>query len=119
MGTSKTGGHGMKTYRAPRPRPLAELSSGVRRRKPRTYFEWTTLRRWHALSAWEEEPAGYLLREAREQAGLTQSEMGRRLGCSQQAIAQAERWDSNPTVSFGREWARAIGGRLVLSLVLG
>ncbi|MBZ0115179.1 MAG: helix-turn-helix transcriptional regulator [Thermoanaerobaculia bacterium] len=33
-----------------------------------------------------------LLRAAREDAGVTQREMGIRLGCSQQAVAQAERW---------------------------
>lgn len=60
------------------------------------------------LPDWEEPVPGYLLREARESEGLTQVEMGRRLGCSQQAVAQAERWESNPTVAFVRDWARAL-----------
>jgi transcriptional regulator with XRE-family HTH domain len=51
-------------------------------------------------------PAG---RVAREAVGLTQSELARRLRCTQQAVAQAERWLSNPTVDFVRRWARACG----------
>jgi transcriptional regulator with XRE-family HTH domain len=42
--------------------------------------------------------------------------MGKRLGCSQQAIAQAERWGSNPTVQFRREWAQALGQELEISI---
>ena len=106
----------MKTYTAPPPRPVAELSSGVRRRTPRSYLEWMTLERWGALPPWEETPPGYLLRRAREDAGITQKRMGRLLGCSQQAVAQAERWESNPTIGFAREWARVLGRRLDLSI---
>ena len=51
----------------------------------------------------------------REEAGLTQVELGERLGCSQQAIAQAERWNSNPTVALLRRWAEACDAVLVLS----
>jgi DNA-binding XRE family transcriptional regulator len=106
----------VKTYIAPAPRAVQALSSNVRRRKPRAYLEWKTLRRWNRLPAWEEPVPGYLLREARETVGLTQAEMGRRLGCSQQAVAQAERWESNPTVAFVRDWARALGKRLDVSI---
>lgn len=107
----------MKTYVAPPPRPPGRLPARLRRRRPRRYFEWKTLRRWGALPSWEETPPGYLLRSAREEAGLTQQEMGARLACSQQAIAQAERWDSNPTVGFVRQWAHALGGELELSIL--
>ncbi len=106
----------MKTYVGPPPRPAEPLSPRLRRRKPRSYVEWKTLRRWGALAPWEEVPAGYLLRSARELAGVSQKAMGRKLGCSQQAIAQAERWQSNPTVRFAREWARALGGDFDFSI---
>lgn len=97
--------------------PAAErrLTPGrVLRRRPRDYTEWKWLRRWGQLPAWEELPAGYLLREAREAAGLTQAELAARLGCSQQAVARAERWPSNPTVALMRRWAAATGRRLEL-----
>ncbi len=106
----------MKTYEAPPPRRVGHLSPGVKRRRPRSYLEWKTLRRWDAIPDWEEVVPGYLLRYAREEAGLTQQEMSRRLGCSQQAVAQAERWKSNPTVGFVGEWARVLDLRLDVSL---
>src|SRR6266496_1319336 len=68
-----------------------------RRRRPRTA---------------EDGAAGDLLRRAREKAGLTQTELADRLGHTQQAVAQAERAESNPTVSFLRRWARACGRSL-------
>jgi len=61
-------------------------------------------------------PPGYILREARERAEITQAELAARLGCSQQAVAQAERWDGNPTVGFLRSWADATGTSLMLEL---
>lgn len=106
----------MKTYVAPPPRAVQELPTQVRRRRPRSYLEWETLRRWRSLPPWEDTPAGYLLRRAREGAEVTQREMGRRLGCSQQAVAQAERWASNPTIRFIRDWARALGRNLDISI---
>jgi len=87
-------------------------SGRILRRRPRDYAEWKWLRRWGQLPTWEELPAGYLLREAREAAGLTQAELAERLGCSQQAVARAERWRSNPTVALLRRWAAATGKRL-------
>ena len=106
----------MKTYKAPAARPVEPLSPRLRRRKPRSYSEWKTLRRWQRLPSWEEDPAGYLLRVAREDAAVTQKEMGIRLGCSQQAVAQAERWNSNPTIQFVRAWGRALGIDVHLAL---
>jgi DNA-binding XRE family transcriptional regulator len=106
----------MRTYVAPTPSPPIELPSRLRRRKPRGYIEWKTLRRWGMIPPWEEMPLGYLLRSAREDAQVTQQEMGERLDCSQQAIAQAERWQSNPTARFLRAWARALDRELEISI---
>jgi transcriptional regulator with XRE-family HTH domain len=64
----------------------------------------------------EDGSAGELLRRAREKAGLTQTELAGRLGHTQQAVAQAERPDSNPTLSFLRRWARACGRSLSVRL---
>ncbi len=61
-------------------RPLPTLPPGIRRTRPRDYLEWRTLRRWGKLPLWEGLFPGYLLREARERAGLTQREMAARLG---------------------------------------
>src|SRR5262244_3345095 len=88
---------------------LPLLSSRIRRTKPRRFVEWKALRRWGRLPPWEVEPAGYLLRLAREEAGLTQGDLAKRLECTQQAVAQAERWEANPTVEFLRHWAEQCG----------
>jgi transcriptional regulator with XRE-family HTH domain len=96
--------------------PLTPLPEGALRRKPRSWIEWKTLRAWGKLPPWEENPVGYLLREARESAGLTQAELAQRLGRSQQAVAQAERWQSNPTIAFTKRWALATGRVAVLAL---
>ncbi len=95
---------------------MPKLSLLVLRVKPRSYAEWRALRRWGKLPPWEEAPAGYLMREAREAAGLTQTALARRLGTSQQAVAQAERQNGNPTVSFMRVWARACNAVLTLDV---
>ncbi|MGH9316023.1 MAG: helix-turn-helix transcriptional regulator, partial [Thermoanaerobaculia bacterium] len=42
----------------------------------------------------------------------TQRELAERVGVSQQAVAQAERWRSNPTIELMRGWAAACGARL-------
>lgn len=105
-----------RVIKAPSPRRLPAPPPGVKRRKPRDYVEWKTLRGWGKLPPWDELPAGYLLREAREKAGLTQAELAERLECTQQAVARAERWASNPTVAFVRRWARAVGAELTLDL---
>jgi DNA-binding XRE family transcriptional regulator len=91
------------------PVPLWRLSPDLRRARPRRYAEWSALRRWGRLPYWEVEPAGYLLRTAREEAGLSQAALGARLGITQQAVARAERWDANPTVDLMRRWAAACG----------
>lgn len=104
------------TYQAPPPRRLPPPPAWATRRRPRNYDEWKTLRRWGKLPAWEESPVGYLLREAREKAGLSQAALAEKLGCRQQAISQAEQADNNPTVSFLREWARALGATVELEI---
>lgn len=106
----------MRTFIAPPESQPPELSPRIRRTRPRDYIEWNTLRRWGKLPEWEDSPAGYLLREARERAGLTQADLAARLGCSQQAVAQAERPDANPTVRLLRRWAAATGCRLEIAL---
>ena len=72
-----------------------QLPTGLARRKPRVFQEWKALKEWGKLPAWETTPPGYLLRELRENAKLSQVAMSKRLQCSQQAVAQAERWEAN------------------------
>ena len=73
-----------KRARAPRPRRTFAPSRGA---KPRSFEEWSALRRWNGLPSWVPLRPGYLLREAREAAGLTQADLAERLGVSQQAAA--------------------------------
>jgi len=96
-----------------------DLAEGLRRTRPRVYEEWKALRRWVKLPDWESSPAGYLLRLTREEASLTQAELAKALHCSQQAVAQAERWASNPTLAFVRRWRRACGVRWPLESDVG
>ena len=100
----------------PRWRPLSYPLPALPRRRPRDYEEWSALRRWGKLPREEGTVAGFLLREARESAGLSQAELAMRLGRSQQAISQAERWGSNPTVALLIEWAEAVGRKLRLEM---
>jgi transcriptional regulator with XRE-family HTH domain len=55
----------------------------------------------------------------REGVGLTQEGLADRLGVTQQAVAQAERWQSNPTVEMLRRWAAACGSTVEIALVAG
>jgi DNA-binding XRE family transcriptional regulator len=86
------------------------------RRRPRSFVEWRTLRKWGKLPEREASVPGYLLRVVREEAGLTQVELARSLGVTQQAVAQAERWQSNPTIAFVERWAEACNRRLEIRL---
>jgi DNA-binding XRE family transcriptional regulator len=90
------------------------VTSNLTRGRPRAFLEWSTLRRWGKLPDREAQVPGYLLRCARESAGLTQVQLAEQLGITQQAVARAERWSSNPTVAFMRRWTRACGRRLEL-----
>lgn len=96
--------------------PLPLLPAGALRSKPRSYEEWSTLARWGKLPDWEPLRPGFELRAAREAAGVTQAELATRLGVTQQAIAQAERSTSNPTVAFVANWARSLGVPLTFEL---
>jgi transcriptional regulator with XRE-family HTH domain len=58
--------------------------------------------------------AASLLKDARRQAGLTQAELGSRLGISQAAIARLERPGANPTVVTLEDALWATGHRLTL-----
>ena len=61
--------------------------------------------------------AARLLKLARADAGLTQAELGRRVGTTQTAIARLERWDANPRVATLQRALRATGHRLELRAV--
>ncbi len=87
------------------------------RRRPRAFLEWRQLREWGRLPDREASVPGYLLRTARESAGLTQTQLAEKLGITQQAVARAERWGSNPTVDLMKRWAKACGKSLVIRLV--
>ena len=106
----------MKRYESPRHAIIRALPKGLVRRKPRAFAEWNALRGWRKLPLWEVDPIGFHLRLAREKAGLTQAVLAVRLGCSQQAVAQAERWEANPTVDFIRRWAKACGSTATIEL---
>lgn len=56
------------------------------------------------------------LRQARHAAGLTQAQLARRVGVSQQAIAKVESPDANPSIDTLQKVARALGAQLVVSL---
>jgi transcriptional regulator with XRE-family HTH domain len=56
-----------------------------------------------------------LLRESRTRAGITQSELARRLGVSQAAVAKLEAPRANPTIATLEAALRATGSQLVLS----
>ena len=90
-------------------------SKGSRPKAPPAFEAWDRERRPGKRPPIPD-PPGYLLRLAREDAGLTQRELARRLARTQQAVAQAERWESNPTVGLMRRWARACGRRLALRI---
>lgn len=58
--------------------------------------------------------AASLLRSSRRSAGLSQAQLGRRLGVSQAAVAKLERRGSNPSVETLDRALRAAGHRLEL-----
>ena len=59
--------------------------------------------------------ASTLIKMARSEAGVTQRELGERLGLSQAAVARLESSRSNPRLSTLEEVLRATGHRLELS----
>ena len=94
-----------------------EGTPNLTRNRPRRFLEWKTLRSWGKLPDREACVSGFLLRDARESAGLTQAQLAEKLEVTQQAVARAERWGSNPTVGFIRRWAKACGTRLEFRLL--
>jgi len=56
--------------------------------------------------------AAKLIRDARLAAGLTQSELARRMGTTQSAVARLERPGSNPRLETLEDALRASGNRL-------
>lgn len=48
----------------------------------------------------------------RKQHDLTQSAVAQRMGVSQAAVSQVERYDANPTLSTIRRYALAVGARI-------
>ncbi len=60
---------------------------------------------------------GALLRQAREQAGITQRELAERLGCTQPAISQAEAGGASLSVATLQRFADALGCDLELAIV--
>jgi transcriptional regulator with XRE-family HTH domain len=58
--------------------------------------------------------AGLLLAQARREAGLTQAQLAGRLGISQPAVAQLERYASNPRISTLERALRATGAELII-----
>ena len=93
-----------------------EVVPQLTRRRPRSFVEWRQLRTWAKLPRREENIAGFLLRDAREDTGLTQTQLAEKLGISQQAVARAERWAANPTVRFMVRWANACSRHLEIRL---
>lgn len=52
----------------------------------------------------------------RKSHGLTQSDVAMRMGISQPAVADFERYDSNPTLSRIRRYALTVGANLITSV---
>jgi len=86
----------------------------LRRTRPRSFAEWSALLRWGKLPEWEANTPGFLLRQARVDAVLSQRDLAQRLGITQQAVSRAEQWSSNPTFDLMRRWLDACGARLEL-----
>jgi DNA-binding XRE family transcriptional regulator len=106
----------IREMKAPARREVPPVPAWARRKRPRDYVEWKTLRRWGQLPPWEPLRPGYLLRLAREAAGLSQADLARRLEVTQQAVARAERWSSNPTVALMERWAVACEAELTIGI---
>lgn len=53
----------------------------------------------------------------RKRHGLTQQDVAQRLGMSQPAVSQLEKYDSNLTLSSLSEYALAVGARLKIEVI--
>lgn len=66
------------------------------------------------------EVRAYRLRELREQAGLTQSQLAERIGVGQRQVSKIERGDlDSAKVGTIRNYLEAVGGGLALEYVIG
>ena len=52
----------------------------------------------------------------RKQQGLTQEEVSQRMGISQSAVAQFERYDANPSLGTIRRYALAVGANIEMEV---
>jgi transcriptional regulator with XRE-family HTH domain len=59
---------------------------------------------------------GEALRDARKAAGLSQAELGRRMGTTQSAVARAENDAAEPSIAYVRRVAAATGEPITLSI---
>lgn len=59
---------------------------------------------------------GVLLRQAREAAGLTQTEVARRLGTQKSATSRMENHAEDVRLSTLRKYAHAVGAELLIQL---
>lgn len=57
------------------------------------------------------------LTSVRKEHGLSQSELAERMGVSQSAVAQFERYDANPTIASVERYAIAVGARIAITVV--
>ena len=87
----------------------ASLTSGVVPPAPKA-------KRGHAIAVNPHLAAVVLIRQRRAELGLSQAEVARRAGVSQQQIARLENPDGNPTLAMLAKVAEALGCRIELSL---
>lgn len=70
--------------------------------------------------AWEESEPEYLLAckliETRLKKKISQRELAKKMGTSQAAIARVEGMNANPSLSFLKRLAEALGSRLQISI---
>ncbi len=95
----------MSDYRQRRQEVLGQLSSAEREVFDEAY----------AVAGLAMELAEMAYR-ARQAAGLTQSEVARRMGTTQSAVAAIESGSRTPTVDLLERLARACGGRLTIRI---
>ena len=66
------------------------------------------------------EVRAYRLRELREQAGLTQTQLAERIGVGQRQVSKIEHGDlDNAKIGTIRSYLEAVGGELSLEYVIG
>ncbi|WP_246955827.1 helix-turn-helix transcriptional regulator, partial [Brachybacterium sp. Marseille-Q7125] len=54
--------------------------------------------------------------DLREQQGLSQRDVAERMGVTQSAVSQFERYDANPTLASVRRYALAVGARISIDV---